>query len=718
MSQQQPPFEQYDFGGLHLAGNPVTRPQGTASICRDIRLMPGDNKWLRLKSGRKARLNLTNALSVHHFINARINASYGNDYALMLVNYGGSVVKMVRLDVSAWTADETGLETIDLSSDSLFYAHAVLSDSVIFDNGKGDFFSGTPTPSLTQWKPASTIRYFGLDCVVAGSIPTPVFTPGGSGINSVTSSVKLYVGTHNVETQHYSNGIYLGTLNSSSGTGEISITGLNTVLYPTHGATETGELRWVFYATIDNFQVPYLIMNTTLDGPFTAAITATSVDLDLISGTVNGWVLDTTKEMPTTNYAPRRMRSICYANGRLYGILSPNFTNTSIIRYKINGNELPTVVWSDADGAIRNRDYLGDPLESWPLLNSTNIPSGERPLVVFPSPNLTEVMVFTATHTFILREQSDGVHDWDTVSNEHGLDPIAWYRVVCRTRHGVVWLTQNKQLAIYTNEGEFKILSQDYDAVLHSSGDALGHICYVYDPKNLLDQVQIYRNYLVSYVHDFNTGAYSNTEPHYVYASSVLTRQATNEPAKHFVIAASSTALSGVGIYTLHGQADESGLERTYDEVYTAASGTNKVTQELPIGLYTGNWNTFGDPNLRKEILYIDVIGDAAVYETVANSGAVLLTYQTGFDNATVAQIVVPQKVTNENAVAPYDNYWRFKIVWKHHWAWKLSLLLYSHYNTRSTFPHPGDEGLQAADNFYGSVAAMLIHISKSQNRL
>jgi len=719
MSQQRKPYTEYEFQGLYLANNPLTRPLGTASDITNIRVMPGN--WLRLKGGRKARVNLTNAVRVNHFINPTINSAVGNDYALAHVEYGSSVRKMCRLNLTDWTVDETGLETISNSYESTyFYAHAVLSDSVIWDNGKGcSEASLVPVPSLTQWQPASTVRYFGLDCQRNGGV-TVSFASGGSGINSVTSSVKIYVGLHNTATQHYSNGILLGTLTASGGTGEISVTGLNNIGYPTHGATETGELRWVFYATIDNAAVPYLILNAGLDGPFTVAVTSNTADLDIVSGTINGWVLDTTKEMPTRNYAPRRMRSIAYASGRLYGILSPTSNVSGLgLRFQIAANELYKVIWSDAAGSVQNQDYLGDPLQSWPSFNASDVPGGERPLVVYPAPNLAEVMVFTATKVFILREQADGVHDWDTISNEHGLDPSAWYRAVCRTRHGVVWVTQNRQLAIYTNEGEFKILSRDYDAASNVSSNtlALSSISYVYDPINLIDQVQVYRGLSgnsVSYTHDFETGAWTCSEPHTVWAAGMLSRQGTYSAEKHFVIAASGAGGSGAGVYTVGGQVDQSGLEVTYDEVFAGASGSTKNTQELPAANFTTNWFTFNDPNWRKEIQFVDLIGDAAVYDS-APTGAIRMTWFYAMDNNT-AMIVGPTKTTQEGAG---DYYYRFKISQGHRWAWKFNFYLYGHYASRSTFPRPGQEGLQSSGNFYGAIAAMMIHhTAANENRL
>lgn len=715
MSQQRRPYTEYSFQGLNLADNPLTRPLGSASDCINVRVMPGN--WLRMKGGRKARVNLTNAAAVNHFINPTIYSTVGNDYALAHVEYSGPTRKMCRINLTNWTVDESGLETISSSFDSTyFYAHAVLADSVIWDNGRGcSVGSLVPTPSLTQWQPASTVRYFGLDCEKNGAVSV-AFNSGGTGINSVTTSVKLYVGLHNTATQHYSNGILIATLSASGGTGEIAVSGLSNISYPTHGASETSELKWVFYATIDGYQVPYLIMDSTLSGPFTVAATSDTADLDITSGTVNGWVLDTTKEMPVTNYAPRRMRSIAYASGRLYGILSPTTNISGLgLRYQVAANELYKVIWSDAAGSVQNRDYLGDPLQSWPATNASSVPGGERPLVVMAAPNLVEVMVFTSTKTLLLREQTNGVHEWDTISNDHGLDPQAWYRAVCKTRHGIVWVTQRKQLAIYTNEGEFKILSRDFDAAAYNSGLNVNCITYAYDPINQIDQVHVFRS-STSYTYDFATGAWTNTEPHSVYCGATLTRPGASSVERHFVVAATSAAGSGAGLYTMFGQYDETGgAEITYDQLFTGASGSTKISDEIGDGMYQTNWVTFGDPNLRKEIPYVDIIGDAASYPGGdAVNGAILLNWSAALDTVT-QNLVYPLKVSQESSS---DYYYRFKISKNHRWAWMFRLLFYGHTADRSTYPIPGNELISSSAHLYCAVVAMMITTGTIENRL
>jgi len=722
MSQQVKPI-QLPIKGIDLSGNPTEREPGTASIAQDVRIMPGkDGGWLRLKGGRLARINATSGTQAYHMIASK-SASPGdpgpND-ALMLASYSaGSVLKMVRIKLDNLTLDETGPETIDTGNDddNNFYAHATLPNSIVFDNGKGVTKGGAP--SLTQWMASTTVRYFGLDVLETGAGLSVSFSSGGSNINQVFTAVKIYVGVHNTVTQHYSNAIYAGEITTTGGTGYITVSGLDNLLFATHGATETAEQKFVFYATIDGLRVPYLIFNADLDGPLTTAVSNTSMVLDVSSGTVNGWVLDTTKEMPTRNYAPRRMKSLCYANGRLYGILSPGAVLNAGGDYQVLPSDLPCATWSEAEGSTRTVDFLGDPLESWPLNNLSAVPSGENPIHCFPAPNNMEVIYFTPTHTLILREQVDGVHEWDTISNEHGLDVESGYRSVVNTRHGVMWVTQRRQFAMYTNEGEFKIVSAAYDAALLVT-EEVTCAAYVYDPINLVDRFQCYvtargNTYCKSICHDFNTGVTTTIEPHYVYAARSLTYHSSSGPlVYHFVAASIAGSQTGVGLYSIEGQPDVSGLVVKTDQIFTSTSGTSTTVAQLSDGYWAPNWNCLGDPNVIKQINFVDFIGDGAVDGTLGAS-PITVAWVAGFQAVTTASgtSMAPIKMGPETA----DLYYRCKVTTPHHNYWKFIVRIRCHAVAAQYYPRPALEGDQST-NFYCAIAKLLLTVGQGEQRI
>lgn len=743
MSQVKP-LAQYEFKGINLAGNPITRPAGSASLADNVKVMPGN--WLRLKSGRVARVNLTNGRDVLRITSVRLRGGdSADDSHLVLARYEPPPalawdLKMLKLDLATFTLDEAGLETVSGADDQHLCAQAQLSNSVVFSNGIGKVLSGVPTPSLTQWMPPTTIRYHGLSKpYFDGSTPPGLSFVSGPGNNKVNTEVRIYVGFHNVETQHYSNGYLVGIMPPSGGYGELSVTSLGSLVYATHGATETSELRFVFYATIDSLDVPYLMMNSTLDGPFTAPITDTTVNLSIAPATDNGWVLDRTKEMPIRNYPPRRMRSIAFAGGRLYGIPSDTSGQTAVDEYQILPSDQSSVVFTEADGSVKTADFLGDPIQSWPPQNVTSCPSGERPLALFTAPNSVEVIVWTANRTFLLREQADGIQEWTTISESHGLyydgtasssrTPRASFSeaLIASTRHGICWMTQRCQIAIYRTTGEFEIISADYDSMFNVALDTFECATYLFDPKNLVDRLEIFwsqwngsAHVARSTCHDFNTGAVTTTGPHFVRAAGTIKSRLTGKTF-HVVAgtALGSIALQDVGLYSVEGQPDSGGRIPLRDQLFTGSSGSTASIAQIGDGYYIPNWNSFGDPNLYKEIRFIDLIGDASAAASLA-APAITLAWVQGFQAISTSSGTVLQPV--KFGPMATDSYYRFKVQSPHHNFWKFILRIRAHAAAGDygeplyLYTLPAVEGDLAA-NFYGSVLCLLYTVGTSEQR-
>lgn len=476
---QVSPKKQIKFGPINVYGNPVDRPADTGSLVRDFRVMPGH--WLRLRSGRLGRRNLTNAYDVLDFIPVEFAGQLGSGTHLMHVTYGASDSRIIKMNISGGTItfpdSEAGIETLCHQYSNLAtykVPWAKLPDSIVFGNGWGYHGSNLePIPFLTQYDSAGNVRYFGLHSrpdspryAVGGPPSFSYAAGGGSPHNQVTTSVTLYVGLYNAVTGHYSNPLpYPTTITTTGGTGIITANSLRAANYTTHGSTETAELYYVFYATIDGYQVPYLIQSATLDGPYKVAVGTASTTLNIMGSTANGWTLDLTKRAPTKNYPPRQMSAIWNANGRLYGIPYEFYDQTGTNDYfqfgfgfsandpfQLTKKDQGSVCWSEAEGSSRTQDFTGDPLQSWPPNNISPVPSGERPIFGTPAPNEVDSLVWTPTRTYLLKEQSDGLHEWECVSDAHGLYGGALgngVRTVKKTRHGVCWMSQRKQVMIF-----------------------------------------------------------------------------------------------------------------------------------------------------------------------------------------------------------------------------------------------------------------------------
>lgn len=738
---QVPPITQKQFGPINLYGNPIDRPDGSASLVRDFRVMPGN--WLRLRSGRIAKRNLTSAWDVLQIQPVSISGALGSAYHLAQITYSGSDSKIVKVMIStggAITFDETGLEQLvhaqytDLATRVTPIVN--LPDSVIFGNGWGYIpLSGgsdivTPVPFFTQIDRNGAVRYFGLplwpeafDRTASSTQPTVQFnsgtyTPGSNtNCNTITTSITIHVGLYNTVTGHYSNTYNCGTLTASGGYGTIRVVDAWNMNYATHGSTETAELKLVFYATLDGFEVPYLILTDAQDGPFTAAVGTHNVDLAITEATDNGWILDLTKRAPYNNYPPRQMSSAWYTNGRLYGILYEFYDNPGHNSQvpapdpmEITDKDQASVCWSEAEGSSRTQDFVGDPLQSWPPNNISPVPSGERPLAGTAAPNNIDSVVWTATHTFLLTEQADGIHEWTCIADSHGLYNVsnAGLKLFKKTRHGIMWVTQRKQIAIYKGGEDIEIVSQDYDPLLKSQTPT--NAAYFYDPVNFVDRFQVFWSN-GSVIHDFHTGGYLTTEPHAVRAGAMI---ATTTGDTYLVIAA-GTLNSAMGFFAIEGLPDQSYAIPRVDQLFTGTSGQTTSTNELPEGIWLGNWEDFEDILQRKEMQYIHLLGDGALSSTL--SGYPMRTEFFSDFSAAVSigggTIVNPAK----EAQSLTDRLYIYKISAPHHRWWKINLRMRSHYADGGGiyFADPSTEG-DLSTNFYGSIMAMLFSKSDRVN--
>lgn len=741
MSVQNKPEESFQLGGIVVSGGPLVAPWGSAEYIQDFRVMR-DN-WLRLRGGHVARLNTSSGVEVLKLHRVRTGGAYsGSNTHLTSIKYGGSDVRMLSLGVSPFSMSEgSPLEAINTASVAKLATEPTpICDAgryVVFANGYGytaNAFSapGLATVAIPYLSSYSVndgyVRFWGLYPklnVPSLSSPSLVFTPG-SGVgysNQVLTSVKIYTGLYNATTGHYSNGYYVGTKTTTSGTGKLEINSIATIIAPYHDSHEQGELKYVFYATIDGYQVPYLILNAAQDGPFTVDYGSVSaVDLSLASGTDNGWVLDLTHRMPVNNYPPRPMDCIWSAGGRMYGIIASSI-NTTSNDFKVSAQDRLGIVFSEASGSSQTQDFLGDPLQAWPAKNFSRTPNGEPPVFGMAAPDKMRSIVWTSSAVFTVREQADGLLEWRTENPEHGLFRATSGpgRCVVETQRGTVWLSQRKQLCIFTTDGDVKILSDDVDGIItRGLGNEVGCLSYVYDPANNLEAVDVYTTLTydvtqqVAFRFDFNTGFYWAIDPYTVRAAERIID--ANGRAYHMVagMLINNGGASCAAFYSKEGQPDNSYAVRTRDEQFTSAGSQSTGTpSEIGTATWRSNWIGFQDPNWRKQIDFVDIIGDG---DTSAQLSASPLGFSfiQGFRTPGGAVAASgPTKFTQETA----ENQYRFKITKPFNTWWKFIVSLTSHAAEYGDYyPNPSSEG-DLGTNFYGCVLQIMPTIGQSQNR-
>jgi hypothetical protein len=714
MSTNVKPLEQLEFRGVYTAGNPVGRPRNTAEVCKDFRVMPGN--FLRLRSGRSPQYKLTNGtvLNIQPF---RTQDFWGSNNQLAQVAFGTgpawhwfSLLNYVMAPVGL--PGVTEIEQIATAYDGGFAttnaaAACNLNDRPVFYNGLGLRNGATSRPALSTYISGFGTRYFGLDAYTPGAAPTVVYTPG-AGVNKCLTGLSFYVGLWHRPTDHYSNGVYVGSIGPQAGPGTINLINLNRLSYATHGAGETAELFYVVYATIDGGQVAYLVLNSTLDGPAYTTVASTAISLSIDPTADTGFNLDLTKEVPTQNFPPRPMRSISYVNGRLYGALNTGGQGDQGGRdftYIPTARDMAAVCWSAAAGDAVDADFLGDPLQSWPLLNLSYTPSCDQPLVLAPAEDAEgsqHLLVITATSTFYLEEQADGLHEWFSISRVHGIGKPQTLRL---TPYGMVWVDQRNQIVLLAPGSlQVQVLSGTYQNLLSGNVRCAD---YVLDPQTQTDRYQVWFDNATSVCHDFLLDgpgvAYTATNQDFTAAASAVDSYGRS----HHILAKDA-------LYTHEYQPSTGGV--------LARDGTfnpdGSISWTEINGVYARNWDDFGDGDVRKELPMLDIIGDGD--PTAALTGTVSpLTVEWYGDFVQVIDANRSVVTGTKLAQSATNPTYRFKLTAANKFWYKIVVKLAGHSADLGglfNFPDLATEG-NLAKNFFGCVLRLLWRLGTSENR-
>lgn len=700
------------FGGLLTRGNPLDRPPNSSVKCQNLRLMPGvpgRGPYPRLRGGRKIQLASSGGSFLRLFQWRKLNA--GNYTLAAFVTSGGSG-SWRNLDITTTPYTQSTILSINgTSGDNSPLPFTGVRDKLFLGNGFGSRSGSESKPPFSQWD-GTTIRYVGLDAYCVGGNPTASFA-SGAGNNTIISSVDIWVGLHNTFTQHFSNAVFAGRL-STPGTGTISVTNLTRLTYTFNNATEQGELKYVFYASIDGGETAYMVLNSSLNGPYTVAAGTSSANLSITSLVPAGFVLDLTQERPIENYPPREMSQIAYANGRVYGILNftqgsagnapslPGPTNYYTDFIYNSANTLKSqgaVVWSAAADDISTQDFVGVPEEAFPLRNKKAAPNGEIPIKIDAAPGGSQLLVITTSGTFLLYEAADGLHQWVTISDTDGIGNMLSYVV---SRRGPMWVTQRKQLVLLDKESlRLEYLSEDFGAFLGSTGRTYFVADYLYDPQNQVDYYEIHGlagSTNVSLVYDFYTGmAYEKTAAMQASAARTI----INGNNIHHMLAYQSG-----GIYTQEGD-PFTGLVATRDEL---SSG---VFTDIN-GEYISQWMSFGDPRERKRFVQMDIAGDGELSAALTNQRPLTVSYYVDLDSE---EHLLSLEKSPQSQNSADHNYRALFRDGNFNWL-KLRIQIAGHGSEQTTYPMAAIDTAEIPPDFYGCIYDMAPLVHPTGNKL
>lgn len=663
--------------------------------------------------------NVNTTIRKIHAFRAPENA--GNE-SHFIQRVSGSTVRWEVLALSTWAVDPTFFIDINQSNGGAFTQTSAAPSAnmrarVVLYNGLGIRDGTNSRPPFSSLGP---MRYFGLDAYCPNGNPVATFTEGG-GLNAIfTAPIKIWVGLHNAQTGHFSNGVYAGTLAPFEGLGTVTVSELQRLTAAYMWPGEQTELYYVFYATNEGGNVPHPILNADLSEVYKVPVTATSASLSLYTPPegseglpFNGWVTDLTNEMPTDNHPPKPMRSLAYVNGHLYGVLTSGGAGNAVLQrktddrfymdfsYQPSDNYRAGLVYSKSAASAASSRVPGVPEESWPLVNFTPTPNSEVPLKVAPAPTIDErperVLVITATKSFIVTEAGDGIHEWTTISSVHG---IAREECYVETQWGAIWLTQRNQVARYSLDyAQVAIISEAYDSAVREKTPIFA--AYVLDPLNLVDQVRFYFSDFTCLVHDF-----SLRTPQFVHGQgSLLTNQnytsgatVTSSDKKVFHL------LAARHIYSVEGQ-PEDGKVVTFDQDFGANSAT--FTRANFSGMWRGNHEDYGDDSIRKIVNQVDIEGDDRFNLVWYPDRTAVIP---GNARTTLTRGPVPDSENHDLQS------WRVKLEKGNARWYRWEITLHGDYHLAETYPTRAEEETSPRP-LYGTIAQMKVYIGIGQSR-
>lgn len=568
----------------------------------NLRPLPGG--MLRLIGGRRARyFEVTSAATIMRFWEYREPTGHGFTSQMRQHNDGASpnVVKWQWFSLVSWAVAD--ILTISQTNDNGWTrtnqaAVENLFDKVMIYNGLGNRDGTNSKPPFSLWIPAvGEAHYCGLDLYSPTDTAPTAGTGAGVGL-VVETHIKVSVGLYNSRTGHYSNTIDCGTVSPGTYAG-ITVSNLNRIAINYNSVIEQGDIKFVFYFSIDGGENRYLHMATNGYDPYTEASTATSTTLDQIPN------IDLTKPTPTRNHPPRPMRWLAKVGGRLYGAPMPGGSGgfggmTDGFQYTYETKRYGGVSYSNSGADQEGGEQLGDPNQSWPPDQWFPTPNNEQPLAGFQAPDGYRLLTICQSSAFLHEEAVDGIHEPTEISSIHGISVPATAVVAEReTDTGkdkmVIWLDQNNSIcALRKGSEHVEVLSRDYQNLLPSTKTAKC-ATYTLDPGNYIDRYEVYFTDGTGVVHDFNTGL-----------GYTVTADVTAARSMRSAIGSIFHLLAKRHMYSQAGQPNN-GKEIVANEDYD--SGGEVVESGITGALHT-QWMPGGDEQARKQMPWVRVEGD------------------------------------------------------------------------------------------------------------
>jgi hypothetical protein len=298
--------------------------------------------------------------------------------------------------------------------------------------------------------------------VVVSIIPSP----SGSIAPTTLTGYQFFGAIYNPNTQHMGNRFPLGDRQTVADTlSAVQLVGLPNPNFA--GGTDPYP-EWVLAIgmTNDGGEVPYWMTDQYGNNIIVGNTNSTAI---ILVSEINPL-----QELPFRNDIPPKLDKFARVGTRIFGALAGD----------------PFLHYSNDEADVSNADYVGQPVESWPPDQVEPLPTGELP---------------TAIHGYRLEGwffSRNNLCIWSQFLLQQGANPwrgpwpggCAGQRAFIETPHGPFWVTPQKELVTFSEDGVIEVSEEYQRGLLEKIADQfIGQIeiGYASDPEQLIDRLVI-----------------------------------------------------------------------------------------------------------------------------------------------------------------------------------------------------------------------------------
>ena len=438
-------IEQYELGGVDSRSNPLNFPSNRAVRCTNFVPTPSGRLRLRFGNTKPALTGAVAGTPIH-------SATYYEQYAGAQFALFGQGTALKSLNLSTGVVTDLGAGFTSGNP----WGHFRASNRIFVGNGVDGVFNFDGT----------TLRPTGVRAPTAAEVSSATATvtgaPAGTWDTTVLGGFQIYIVYYNPVTGEVGNRIAIGSrFTNLAAAKSVALANL-----PDLSGVNTEWVKGIG-RTNDGGQVPYWLVDASGNRIVVGNAATTA---SLLTSTI-----DTNQELPTRNgLPPTGLNKFTRVGNRVFAARDGDVN----------------LYFSEDDTDAQNGNFVGVAQTSFAGNNLEPMPTGEVP---------------TALHAYRFEGwffSKNNLAIWSQFLFQQGSNPwrgpwpagAAGQRAFIETPYGPVWMTPDKQLMGFSEDGPIPVSGEFEKALLGQIGDqyvATTELAYYRNPELQIDCIYI-----------------------------------------------------------------------------------------------------------------------------------------------------------------------------------------------------------------------------------